>query len=174
MSTHRAFVDGIALIWDRQCAYAQSLVADLSPEEMLSQPVAGVTMNHPAWILSHLSAYHPVLELSLRGETPDDPVDHPYGMKSAPLADAGAYLPKDELVRSFTEGHDRVAAALRAAPQSRFDEPPPIARFHERMPTIAGMCTFLGVFHESVHIGQLSAWRRAGGRPPVNPARPPV
>ena len=48
--------NAIVAQWRELREVAANLVADLTDEQMVGQPVAGVTMNHPAWVLSHLSA----------------------------------------------------------------------------------------------------------------------
>jgi hypothetical protein len=164
-----ALREGILSGFDRQKNYAKALVEDLSPTDMVSQPIGGIVMNHPAWVLSHLCAYMPVLTMMLRGGVPEDPIDHEFGRKSAPLPDAGAYLAKDELVALYLSLHDSAAAAFGGAQPGLLAMQTPIPRFVERFPTIASVAVQLMMKHESTHLGQVSAWRRAGGRLMVTP-----
>ena len=97
----------------------------------------------------------------------EDPKDHTYGRNSKPESDPAVYLPKDELIAHFVNGYDDAADALRRMDPARLDEPTPIERFRARFPTIAYLPTQFFLKHTSTHLGQLSAWRRAGGRPPV-------
>ena len=147
--------------------YAERLVADLSPEEMTSQPVAGVTMNHPAWVLAHLAAYPPVLLAMIEGRTPDDPAGHQYGKNSRPLESASEYPPKDALVAHFLTVRHRLAEAFDGAEDDRIAGPVTLERWQERFPSIWHAAVHLMTTHEATHLGQLSAWRRAGGRPAV-------
>jgi len=147
--------------------YAERLVADLSPEEMTAQPVPGVTMNHPAWILAHLSAYPPVLTSMINGGTPEDPLEHRYGQRSRPLDDPAEYPPKDALVAQFLTVRHKLAETFDGAEPDRLGTPVTIERWTTRWPTIWHACVTLMTTHEATHLGQLSAWRRAGGRPPV-------
>ncbi|MEC9373808.1 MAG: DinB family protein [Planctomycetota bacterium] len=160
-------VESIAAQWRETADYARRLVADLRDEEMVSQPVAGVRMNHPAWILSHLSAYGPVLAGCLRGEAVEDPIDHRFGRNSAPVDDAAAYLPKQRLIDHFVEVYDDATEALRAAPAERLAAATPIERWIPRFPRVGDMPVQFLIRHNATHLGQLSAWRRAGGRPAV-------
>lgn len=150
-----------------QREYALALVDDLDETDMLLQPVEGVIMNHPAWILSHLLAYLPVMTTMLDGGVPDDPIDHQHGRKSMPLADVSAYLPKQRLIENYVFEHERAEEAFRFAKLEVLQSETPIPRFVERFPTVSHVVIHLMIKHEAVHLGQLSAWRRAGGRPAV-------
>lgn len=162
-----ALIPAILRTWERQRDYAVRLVADLSDADMVLQPVAGVTMNHPAWTFGHIGIYPPVLAAILRGEPFEDPIRHRYGRDSRPLSDPAAYPPKAQLMGEYLEGHDRLAAVLERADASVLDAPIPLARWKERFPFVADAIVHLMIDHESGHLGQVSAWRRAGGRPPV-------
>ena len=154
----------IARTWERQKEYALRLLADLTDEAMVSQPVAGVVMNHPAWTFSHLSVYPPVLTAILRGEAFEDPLTSAYGRDSAPVGDMGAYARKDELIRGFVRVHDELRETLVRVDPKVLEAPIPLARWRERFPQIADVVVHLMVDHESGHLGQVSMWRRAGGR----------
>jgi hypothetical protein len=67
----------------------------------------------------------------------------------------------------FLEGHDRLAAALGEVDPAVFARPIPLARWAERFPRIGDAVLYLMLSHEGGHLGQISAWRRAGGRPAV-------
>jgi hypothetical protein len=156
--------------WAMQREYAGRLVADLREEEMVSQPVAGVVMNHPAWVFSHLSLYPPTLSAILRGAREGefaDPIKSPFGKDSRPLADAGAYASKDALMAQFFDGHDELAAVLGAVKPDALVQPIPLKRWEQRFPRVGDALVHLMLDHEAGHLGQVSAWRRAGGRAAV-------
>ncbi|MEO0515588.1 MAG: DinB family protein [Planctomycetota bacterium] len=163
------FVSSLLTEWNLNTAYAESLVADLSPEQMTLQPGtdAGVGMNHPAWILSHLHAYHPVMIDLLQGKTPDDPKGHRFGMQSKPEADASVYLPKDGLIAAYSKGRADVAAALENVSAETLDADIPVKRWQPKFPKVGSILPYLMAHHESLHLGQLSAWRRVQGLPAV-------
>lgn len=148
-------------------AYAQRLTADLSDADMLAQPIQGVTMNHPAWLLSHLLAYAPVLEMILQGEPVEDPIAHRHGRGSTPMADPEHYLPRDELIAEFDDAYARAGHAFEQVSEHWLTTTTPIKRWVERFPTIAYLPGQFLVKHMATHLGQLSAWRRAMGRPAV-------
>jgi DinB superfamily len=154
-------IKGLLFSWGKNLGYGQRLVADLTDEQMAVQPGPG--MNHPAWILSHLNAYHPVIEHVIKGELFDDPVAHKFGMKSKPEADRSIYASKDELVADFVTGHERVEQALRAASDSVLDQAVVLERWQQFMPTAGIALPYLMLVHENTHFGQLSAWRRVQG-----------
>lgn len=151
--------------WDKNLDYAQKLVADVPDERMVEQPAPN--MNHPAWILSHLNAYHPVIASMLRGELFDDPKEHPFGMKSKPVADLAVYQSRKALIDAFSEGHGQVTAVLQSADESVLAAAVPLDRWQRVMPTVHIALVYLMILHESIHLGQLSAWRRVLGMPSV-------
>ncbi|MEM8783010.1 MAG: DinB family protein [Planctomycetota bacterium] len=163
------FVDALQREWDLNTGYAASLVADLSEEQMTRQPGcdAGPGLNHPAWLLSHLHAYHPVIVALLQGEPFDDPKQHRFGMLSKPESDASVYLPKGELVAAYAEGRASVVDALQMVTAETLEAPMSLARWQGKFPQAGSILPYLMAHHESLHLGQLSAWRRVQGLPAV-------
>jgi uncharacterized damage-inducible protein DinB len=68
-------------------------------------------------------------------------------------ASAGASAHEDVSVRNLT--------------QAELDAPHPDPARRERFPTVGHMAIFYATWHETYHSGQLSAWRRVQGLPPV-------
>lgn len=163
----RVLIDAILRTWARQRDYAQRLVADLSSADMTSQPIPGITLNHPAWIFSHIGLYPSVLSAILRGAPFQDPITSPYGKDSRPVADPAAYAEKDALMAHYFRDHDELAQTLAATDESVLARPIPLPRWEQRFPFIADAIVHLMIDHEMGHLGQLSAWRRAGGRSSV-------
>jgi hypothetical protein len=157
----------IVFAFDNGLAYALALLDDLADEQMVLRP--GGNMNHPSWILGHISIYYPVVSALLRGEPFDDPADHPlFGFRGrGPLPDLSAYGSKASQLKRFTEGHEAVAAALLSASRKQLHQRPSLPRWAEAYPTVEFMLPDLLLHHESMHIGQLSIWRRAAGLPAV-------
>jgi hypothetical protein len=89
----------ILITWKRNGAYAQRLVADLTPEQWTAQPIAGRALNHPAWVLSHLNVYAPICTAMLRGRSFSDPLDHRYGQKSEVALDPREYCRRRRAAR---------------------------------------------------------------------------
>jgi DinB superfamily len=160
--------------WDNQLRYALALLADVADEQMVLRP--GGNMNHPAWIIGHVSLYHPAAVALLRGEPFDDPKDNRlFGFAGqGPVDDIAVYGGKQALFDRFTAGHEQVAQALLSAEPADFKRPPSLARWAAQYPTVEFMLPDLLVFHESMHIGQISTWRGrpAGGAIPRSHAAP--
>jgi len=163
----KVLIDAILRTWERQRDYAERLVADLSDEDMVSQPVPGVVMNHPAWVYSHIGLYPPVLAAILREQPFDDPAKSPYGKESKPLADIHAYARKPMLIAEYLRDHDDLAEALSNADEKILAKPIPLERWKPRFPFVADAVVHLMIDHEMGHLGQVSAWRRAGKRAAV-------
>ena len=124
-------------------------------------------MNHPSWILGHLSIYYPIVPALLRAAPFDDPADDPlFGFRGrGPLPDLDTYGTKESQLKRFTEGHERVAAALLSATPEQLNQRPSLARWAEMYPTVEFMLPDLLLHHESLHIGQLSLWPVQQGCP---------
>ena len=151
----------------RNGLYALRLVEDLTDAQMIAQPIAGRTLNHAAWVLSHVNIYNAMAASIARARPFTDPSDHPHGKKSKPLPDAAAYLPRAQLIAAYRDIHADAHAALEAATEAVLAQPNPLDRKRADHPTVGDMLVMLMVKHESVHLGQLSAWRRALGLPSV-------
>jgi hypothetical protein len=157
------FKTSILITWRRDMAYALRLVGDLSDEQMIAQPVSGRAMNHPAWTLAHLTLYNEVIAKMLRRIPFDDPMEHPFGMKSSPQGNATLYGPRASLIDGYKRTHDEAERALVECDPNVFTEDVPLERWRALHPKVADMTVMLMVKHESMHLGQLSAWRRAMG-----------
>lgn len=151
----------------RNGLYALRLVEGLSADQWLAQPVPGRVMNHPSWILSHLNVYNDFGTCLAQGVPYEDPAGHAHGKNSRPLADVAAYEPPEQLAARYIAIHDQALAALGDATETLLASPNPLERKRAEHPTVGDMLLMLLVKHESVHLGQLSAWRRAMGLPPA-------
>ncbi|MCK6475343.1 MAG: DinB family protein [Phycisphaerales bacterium] len=157
----------VLITWKRNAAYGRRLVEDLSAEQWLSQPVAGRVLNHPAWIFSHLNLYASVAGSLIRAEPFEDPLGHLYGQNSRPEAGLSAYQAPGQLLAVWSELHESATVGLEKLPAGATSMPNPLERWRGVHPTVGDMLVTLMVKHESGHLGQLSAWRRAMGLPPV-------
>ena len=156
-------ISTLQYFWNRNQQAGQTLTADLGVDIFASQPREA--MNHPAWILSHLNAYYPAILGVIRGETFADPKEAEFGMKSRPLPDPSIYASPESLREAFARGHREVDEALQAEGESALQRPVTLARWQDAMPDTAAVLMNLLVWHETYHLGQLSAWRRAMGLP---------
>jgi hypothetical protein len=145
-------------------AYAKKLLADIPDEKMAVQPAPG--MNHAAWVLGHLTFV---------GDAAIRVFDLPYEMKkewgelfnmtSKPVSDRSVYPSKDELWTAYERAYRRLSDTVKAAPLDVFDREHPNPKLRAIMPTIGVAVTHVLCTHHGLHLGQLSAWRRAQGLP---------
>ncbi len=146
--------------------YLGELVADIEQAEMVEQPQPG--MNHPAWILAHLtvSAGHVV---SLLGGSPPVPEgwNERFGHGSKLSADPADFPDKQTLLEAYQASHQAMVESLGSATDEALAAPVPIEELREMMPTVGDAVFFMATAHEASHLGQLSAWRRAKGRAPL-------
>lgn len=158
-------LDGFVFCAQKNLDYGQKLVADLTAEQMIQQPAAdpAAPANHPAWVLSHLNAYLPIMLSALNGELFEDPKTHPFGMQSQPVDDASVYQSKDELIAEFTRGHEAVISKLQSSAVDVLQQPIELARWQSVLPTVGVCLPYLLCNHENIHLGQISAWRRIQG-----------
>ncbi|HYE03688.1 MAG TPA: DinB family protein [Phycisphaerales bacterium] len=160
-------ISAMLSIWADQGRYLARLVSDLRDEDLATQPVSGVVMNHPAWVLAHLALYPPVMTAMLRGLPFQDPKHGRFWMGTRPSSERGEYPARAELVDGYLAAREETARALAEAGPARLAEPTPLERWREQYPRLAHVLFHLMFEHESGHLGQISAWRRAGGRPSV-------
>jgi DinB superfamily len=156
-------VESFVYAWDNQLTYALALTDDLTDTQMVLRP--GGNMNHPAWILGHVSLYHSATVALLAGKPFADPKnDELFGFAGkGPQNDIALYGGKQKIVSRFKEGHEQVAQALLSASPEAFSRPPSLDRWSATYPNVGFILPDLLLHHESLHIGQLSIWRRAAG-----------
>ena len=165
----QAMIDGLLLAWKKNSEYAEKLVSDLSEDQMIAQPAPDgkAPANHPAWVLSHLNVYHPIIGSLIAGEEFADPKGHQFGMDSKPEADGSIYQPKDQLIGTFVSGHDSVAKQIQSASPEFFENDVMLERWKATFPKAGFALPYLMLLHENLHLGQISAWRRIQGMPSV-------
>lgn len=155
--------NAVLITWERNAGYGLRLLGGLEEGQLIAQPVVGRVMNHPAWIFSHLNLYAEIAVKLTRGEGFEDPAEHRYGQKSAPLADGSAYASRAEMEEAWTRWHAEGTAALRSASVALTSSLNPLERWRGVHPTVGDMLVTLMVKHEAGHLGQMSAWRRGMG-----------
>jgi hypothetical protein len=146
--------------------YCRMLVGDIADERMAEQPLPGV--NHPAWVIGHLALSSDGALAALGGEKVL-PAEWKalFGGGSSPSSSRGQYPSKDALLQAIEQGYERVRQRAAAATAEELARPNPNARVKERLPTVKDLVAFLLTGHIGVHLGQLSAWRRMIGLPPM-------
>ena len=90
-----------------------------------------------------------------------------FGMGSKPSASRRDYPPKEELARAFEQTYQHLRQKAAAATPEQLAQPTTNPRAKETLPTFRELVAFLLTGHVGVHLGQLSAWRRMIGLPPL-------
>jgi len=155
--------------------YGERLLKDVTPELFARFATPGgetIESNHPAFVYGHLSLYGPRILTQLKQSGPTVPPNfESVFSKDAKCVDdprGTIYPPMAEVTGLFFDGYKAAAAALRAAPDSAFQEPNPMeGRMATLFPTIGSLHTFYCGGHLMMHLGQISAWRRMAGLGPA-------
>jgi len=153
--------------FDRSMAFVQELVADLSDDEMTLQPPGAP--NHASWTLGHLihSCQAIAGELGVGPWLPDD-WESRFGYGSSPSGAATSTgTGKAALLAALVDASDRLRTILLATDESRLKDPLPDENARKTLPTLGDALLQVVSAHTAFHAGQLAAWRRAIGRPPV-------
>lgn len=151
--------------YDFNLRFAKILVEDLSEEQMTLCPYPGLE-NHPAFTLGHLITGSALTNEDLGGkyEIPDGWSElflrRGPGDPRLPDLEKSIYPLKEELITELENQHERLKDKIRLIDPFKLNEP--ISwRFSYYMPTLKDLLIFMCINHEAMHLGQLSAWRRA-------------
>ena len=147
--------------------YAGMLLDGINDDQWNHQPFAGA--NTPTWIIGHL-AWVSSNAVALLEHEPflDEGWKTLFGGGSVvPTAETPSLPSPSEVRDAYATGHERVTSLIPQAASEIFDRPNPHQGLKDTMPTQGGLFAFMMTSHESLHLGQLSAWRRAMGMSPV-------
>jgi len=163
--TTTAILDGMNIA----VRYAEMLVQDIPAEQFAHMPHP--SMNHPAFCIGHLSLY-PDKALALLGHG-EKAVEKPgyaalFEASATCEDDPDRYPPKDEIVAHYFDRHRALGDVLPEVAESMLCRPYPGEGRPARMfRTIGSAVNFYSNGHNMMHLGQISAWRRAVGLPSV-------
>lgn len=141
------------------------MVDDLTPDEMLRQPVPGA--NCAAWVVGHLAlTMHNALK---RFELPDVPPFPPEAAEKLKVTweaagEQAGFGDTKALLALFDIYADKLGKAVHGLPAEALASVPPV------MPPFAANraeAILFGGIHTAMHTGQLTIIRRSLGRPPV-------
>ncbi len=143
-----------------------SMVDEIPSEDFQRLPAGGG--NSPNWILGHLTIANGfgLMTLGQPSERAESMMPM-YGPGSKPTEEMAELLSKEELVQAFHELADQFVAAVEGATPDQLAAPREGPLLQEQLPTVGDMTGHLLTTHFALHIGQLSAWRRAQGMDPV-------
>lgn len=149
--------------------YAEMLLKDIPADKFAHMPHP--SMNHPAFCIGHLALY-PDKTFDLIGMS-DLKVEKPgyaelFEASATCVDDPGAYPPKDEIVAYFFDRHQAIQQALPEVPEATLQQPMTgEGRAAQMFQTVGSAVNFYMNNHNMMHLGQISAWRRAVGLPSV-------
>ena len=153
----------------RTLGYAEKLVADIPADKFGHMPHP--TMNHPAFCMGHLSLY-PNRLFTLIGQP--NKISEKKGWPElfqsgvACVEDDGRYPKKDEIVAFYVERYNAIIKTLETTSEEMYARENPMeGRMKEVFPFIGLAINFMLNNHAMMHLGQVSAWRRAMGLPGV-------
>lgn len=148
------------------CSYAHQLAQGI--EEAQLDDIAAPGMNSPRWVYGHL-----VMVSNLGLQLLDRPIGCPeawmkgYGPGSDPTQPPEPRLSLAETLELFDSGHVALREAIAAMTPEQVASPSPFAPAAALIPTLGDLAAHLLTTHPMLHLGQLSAWRRLRGLPPV-------
>ena len=144
--------------------YARMHLEDVTSEQWCEQ-AEGLGM-HPASIVGHVAVNYAMVRMMLGDELdlPDGWSDLFAGTAAA-TAEASAYPAKDELLAALADQRGRILARLEAASADDLAQPTPHEEARKFIPTVGDGLVLVLTIHEALHLGQLSAWRRAMALP---------
>lgn len=157
--------------------YAERLLVDVTQQNYAQFASPGgvvIKSNHPAFVLGHLSLY-PVRTMQYL-KLPDGPTIFPasyeplfkFGVECQDDPAGKVYPPLAEMKAFFFESYKAAIAAIESADDEAFDGPNPAeGRLRDLFPKLGMALNFYMIGHTQVHLGQISAWRRAMGLPPA-------
>ena len=159
-------MDDVLTVAKLNLEYGKKLVADLSDEQMCLQPAAG--MNHAAWVIGHLTFVGDSM-IKVWGENPGLPREwvELFNLASKPTDDRTRYPAKAVLTEAYVKAYERLMDAVKGAPAEAFQREFPNPKLRGTLPTVGVAMVHILTSHHALHLGQLSAWRRAQGLPGV-------
>ncbi len=157
--------------FERECricelmlGYLRQQLEQIPDSQLRARPAPDA--NPPAWILGHLAVVSD-FALQMLGEPPLGPPAWrtEFGRGSQPGADFAA-PPKTVLVDTLMRGYQHAINAARLTDPAQLDRPHTVDLFQNSpLRTVADMLTHVLTSHLSMHLGQLSYWRRCMGQP---------
>ncbi len=150
--------------------YAERLLKDVRPDRFARLARIGDTViqsNHPAFIYGHLSLYSPRLMDGLGVDSsafaPTAKFQELFSKDATCVddPDGSIYPAMDEITSALLDSTRAAADALEVAVDDIFHRENPNQSMRDRFPTLGAMLGFYMGGHFMLHMGQMSAWRRA-------------
>lgn len=123
--------------------------------------------NSPGWILGHIVVGHRFGCALLGGPQLDPGELAMFGPGSSPELDPSGCPSKAALLDAEETSAAAFVAAVKLAPLSALNAPQQSPFLQQEFPRVRDMLSHLLASHLSMHVGQLSAWRRAHAMPSI-------
>ena len=149
--------------------YLENLVVDFEESDLDRQLNPG--MNPPRWILGHL-AINTDYGLRAFGRRFQCPIDwhRSYARGTNPDSHPEQIPTKVVLINRISEGFSELRNLCPTADPQAMSQPHAVPFLKETpIQTVGEILSHLMTTHLSFHMGQLSFWRRATGRPRIEP-----
>ncbi|NBV64822.1 MAG: DinB family protein [Planctomycetes bacterium] len=146
--------------------YGTKLCEDVPADKFGHMPHPN--MNSALFNMAHLTIYtERCLQMIGRedlAQTVDPKWEEQFKNGAQCVEQDGRYPGKEAIMKRYVERYTVVASALDAADDAVFTKPNPMGgRMTEMLPTMGAAVMFLCGSHMQMHLGQVSAWRRAMG-----------
>lgn len=154
--------------FERTLGLAEAIVSGIDASKFARTPESAPTMNHPAFVIGHLSIY-PDRALAMIGKEDAAKPMPGYeelfnpGARCQDDPDGTIYPAMDEIVAHFTERYHALKDHLASVTDETMLSEMPNEKFRHVFPTTGSGVSFLTGSHLMFHLGQISSWRRAMG-----------
>ena len=123
--------------------------------------------NSPGWILGHIVVVHRFGCALLGGPQLDPGELAMFGPGSSPQLDPNVCPSKAKLLDDEEVAAAALIDAVKSAPLEVLDAMQPSPFLQQEFPRVRDLLSHVLASHLSMHVGQLSAWRRANGMPSI-------
>ena len=156
--------------------YAERMLAGIQPADFgrfARSDGEPIVSNHPAFVFGHLSLYPERVVSQLQRDADSVAPSQSYAQLFSHEAtcvddpDGSIYPPMEEVVERMLRGYRQASEVLRSAEDGLFLQENPLERLRSKFPTVGAALGFYVSGHMMMHLGQLSAWRRAMGLGPA-------
>jgi len=155
---------------------AESLLRDIPANKFARLATPGgvkIESNHPAFCYGHLAIYPARIAEAMGISVPAAAAPAGFtdlfaaGKACVDDPEGTIYPAMGVITAAFFDGYRGVLAAITSADPAIMDKAHPNEKMRERFPSVGALAVFLFTSHIMMHMGQVSAWRRMMGMPPV-------
>lgn len=166
------FAPSIVAASARSLTLAEKLLVGIAPRNFARKPAFGpivVDTNHPAFVYGHLALYPGRVMRNLGLElgpaaTPGQFEDlFKAGTECHDDPEGKIYPAMNEISEVFFRAYRHAHTVIAELPDAVFEKQTPEERYRAYFPTLGGLSAFMLNNHLTMHLGQVSTWRRCFG-----------